>query len=83
MSQIFITKKELQVPVGAILDVADVLIQNEITHEIVGTDSDEDTITLVVQYDRDERKTIHEIEDIIADFMEQDDRENDTRKEED
>ena len=66
-----ITKKELSVPLGAILDVADVLLENDIINNIIGTDSDEDTIILEVEYDKEQREVIHEVEDIIADFLEE------------
>ncbi len=77
MSRTIITKKELHVPVGAMLDVADVLVQNQINHEIIGTDSDEDTIIFEVQYEKDERDAIHEIEDLIADYVEDEESEDD------
>ncbi len=83
MAQTIFTKKELNVPVGAMLDVSDVLIQNQITHEIVGTDADEETITLELQYDKDDRDAIHEIEDLIADYVEDEESEEDDEEEDD
>jgi hypothetical protein len=70
MSTTIITKKELTIPAGVIAQVAEVIIENEIVHEIVASDIDDDTITLEVEYTKDEREIIHEIEDIISDFEE-------------
>ena len=73
-----IVKKELDIPVGLLLEVADILIENEISHEITGTDAETDCITLEVAYDKEQRDTIHEIEDLIDDYEgEEDDEEED------
>lgn len=77
MSKTFITKNELHVPTGAIIQVAKVLLENEITNEIIGTDADEDTIILEVQYEKEQRKAIHEVENIISDFLDEEDEEDD------
>ena len=76
-----VTTKQLEVPVGALMEVADLLIENEITHQMVATDEDNDTITIEVEYDRDDRDTIHEVEDAIDDY-EGDDEEEDADSEE-
>jgi sulfur carrier protein ThiS len=79
-----VTTKQLEVPVGALIEVADLLIENEITHQMVATDEDNDTVTIEVEYDRDERDTIHEIENAIDDYEEDeedsDDYDSDDRK---
>ena len=77
MSKTVITKEQLHVPTGAIIEVADVLLENEITNEIIGTDADEDTIILEVQYEKEQREVIHEVEDIISDFHEETDEHED------
>lgn len=79
MSTTVITKKEIHVPIGALLDVADVLIENEIINDIIGTDADEDAIILEVEYDKSQREIIHDIEDIISDFEETDEHEDDEK----
>lgn len=76
MSNTVITKKELHVPVGAILDVADVLIENDIINDIVGTDDKEDTIIIEVEYEKDQRKIIHKMEGIISDYLEEEQEED-------
>ena len=83
MSTTVITKKELHVPTGAIIEVADVLLENEITNEIIGTNADEDAVILEVQYDKEQREVIHEVEDIISDFLEEAEQEVDSNEEDD
>ncbi len=81
MSTTVITKKEFHVPTGAIIDVADVLLENEITNEIIGTEPDEDVVIIEVQYDKDQREVIHEVEDIISDFLEEAEQEEESNEE--
>ncbi|HEX7906331.1 MAG TPA: hypothetical protein VF487_20795 [Chitinophagaceae bacterium] len=80
MSTTVITKKELHVPTGAIIDVADVLIENEIINEIIGTDTDEDTIIFEIQYGKEQREVIHEVEDMISDFLEEADQDDEAEE---
>ena len=68
MSTTIITRKELEVPLGVLIEVSDILIENGISNEITGTDEDEDTITLEVSFTKEERDIIHEVEDLISDF---------------
>lgn len=82
MSKTVITKNELHVPTGAIIEVADLLLENEITNEIIGTDAEEDTIILEVQYEKEQRDVIHEVEDIISDFHEEADEDQDEEDDE-
>jgi hypothetical protein len=77
MSSTIVTKKELNVPVGAMLEVADVLIENDIFNDIVGTDEDEDTIIIEVEYSKEQRKIIHKMEDIISNYLEEEEEEDD------
>ena len=73
MSKSTITKEELEVPLGVLIDVATQLIDNGINMEIVGTDEDTDSITVEVHYDKEQRETIHEVKDWISDFEESED----------
>jgi hypothetical protein len=82
MSKTVITKNELHVPTGAIIEVADLLLENEITNEIIGTDAEEDTIILEVQYEKEQRDVIHEAEDIISDFHEEENQDEDEEDDE-
>ena len=76
-----VTTKQLEVPVGVLMEVADLLIENEITHQMVATDEDNDTITIEVEYDRDERDTIHEVENAIDDYEGDDEEDADSEEE--
>jgi hypothetical protein len=80
MSKSTITKEELEVPLGVLIDVATQLIDNGINMEIVGTDEDTDCITLEVHYDKEQRETIHEVKDRISDFEESDEDKEDDDK---
>ncbi|WPV65970.1 hypothetical protein [Chitinophaga sp. LS1] len=68
-----ITKKELNVPTSIIIEVADVLLENEITNDIIGTNAENDELVLEVEYEKEQREVIHQIEDMIADHEESDD----------
>jgi hypothetical protein len=80
MSKTTITKQEITVPTGALIEVADILIDQEIPHHITETDEDEDTITLEIEYDKEQREAVHAIEDIISDY-EEDGQEDENDKE--
>lgn len=75
--------KELEVPVGAMPEVVDILMENDLDNSLTGTDEDHELIFLEVSYDKDDedqRSAVHEIEDIIADH-EDDDDDDDEKKE--
>ena len=80
-----LTIKELEVPVGAMIQVADLLIEHEISHVLVATDENNDTVTIEVEYGTGERDIIHEIEDAIDDNTAEstDEDDNDEEEEED
>ena len=67
MSKTTITQEELVVPLNAIIEVVGLLIENELSFEIIETDEDEETITIEVDYNKDEREIIHQVKDIITD----------------
>ena len=71
--------KELEVPVGAMPQVVDILMENDLENSLTGTDEDHDFIYLEVSYDKDDedqKAAVHEIEDIIDDHADDDDEEN-------
>ena len=76
-----IVKKEIEVPVGILMEVADLLIENELSHEIIGTDAENNCLTLEIAYEKDERDTIHEIENLIDDYEEEEDNEEEEEDE--
>ena len=63
------------------MEVADLLIENELPHEITGTDAENNCLTLEIAYEKEERDTIHEIENLIDDYEEEeeDDEEEDAQ----
>jgi hypothetical protein len=74
---------ELEVPTGAMPEVVDILIDNDLDNSLTGTDDDHDFIYLEVIYDKDDddqKAAIHEIEDLIADYNDDDDEEDDDKK---
>lgn len=74
---------ELEVPVGAMPEVVDILIDNDLDNSLTGTDDEHDFIYLEVSYDKnddDQKAAIHEIEDIIADYNDDDDEDDDESK---
>jgi hypothetical protein len=60
--------KELEVPLEAMGDVAAILSENEITNTITGADDDHEIVLVEVQYEKDEKEVISEIEEIISDY---------------
>lgn len=57
--------RELLVPEDAVLEVATLLSENEIENQIIDSDEKEETITLEVRYEKEEKETIAEIIDLI------------------
>ena len=76
-----IIKKEMAVPLDVLIDVIDIILEHEICHQITATDSENNCVTVEVQYERDERDVIREIEDVISDYEESDDDENEEEEE--
>ena len=75
--------KELEVPVGAMPEVVDVLIDNDLDNSLTGTDDDHDFIYLEVCYDKDDedqKAAVHEIEDISDDHADDDDDEENEKE---
>ena len=75
--------KELEVPVGAMPEVVDLLMENELDNSLTGTDEEHELIYLEVSYDKDDedqKAAIHEIEDIIDNYEDEDDEEDEDNK---
>lgn len=75
--------KELEVPVGAMPEVVDVLIDNDLDNSLTGTNEDHELIYLEVSYDKDDedqKAAVHEIEDIIDDHADDDDDEENEKE---
>ena len=72
-----ITTKEFEMPVSALIEVADILIENELHHNIIATDEENESVTIEIEYEKEDRDAIHQIQDIIDDNEESDDDEDD------
>ncbi len=84
MATTTITRKEITVPADLIVEVSAVIEANTLHAEIIGSDEDEDTVTLEVEYSREERSVVREIENLISDHEEDgDDDEDDDEEDED
>lgn len=79
MGKITITRKEINVPSSVIVEVAGLLLENDISHSIIDADEDADELTIELEYSKSKRDTIHEIEDIIADNSDGNDDEQDDK----
>ncbi len=74
--------RELKVPLTAMVDVASMIEENELTVSIQGPQGEErDTIVIEIQYEAGEREAVHALEDFIedawAEIHEDEDDEND------
>ncbi|SFE67741.1 hypothetical protein SAMN05518672_10943 [Chitinophaga sp. CF118] len=72
-----LTKEQFDVPSGIMLEVCGLICEHELQHAIVEVDEDADTISLEIQYSKQDREVIHQIEDLIADNSEDDDDDDD------
>jgi hypothetical protein len=71
--------KELEVPVGVIAEVAEILGDNGIKNRILGVDEDLNNILIEIEYDKDdedERQTVHDIDDVINEYDDEEDENN-------
>ena len=66
-----IVRKEIEVPLGVLVDVADLLLEHDIGHKIIATNTDENTISLEISYDREQRDVFYEITDLIEDHQQE------------
>lgn len=68
--------KELIVPMEAIVEIAKMLEVAQISNTITGTRQDEE-IVIEVEYDRNERQVIFDLEQIIENCYDEDDENED------
>lgn len=62
-----LTSQQFDVPSAAMLEVCALICEHDLHHTIMEVDEDADTITLELQYTKQDRDAIHQIEDLIAD----------------
>ncbi len=58
--------KQLSVPSDAFFEFAQLVGENSVRATIAGTD-DDDTVKVVLEYEPDERATVHYLEDFVED----------------
>ena len=71
--------QELGVPVDAMAEVAEILCENGITNSITGVDDDLTLVFVEVEYEKEEKQFIHDIEDVIEEYLEEKDDEDDDK----
>ena len=70
--------KELNVPLSAMVKVASLIEENELTVSILGPHEEkDDTIVIEVDYEVEEREAVHALEDFIEDTWEELEEEDD------
>ena len=70
--------KELNVPLSAMVKVASLIEENQLTASILGPHEEkDDTIVIEVEYELEERETVHTLEDFIEDTWEELDEDDD------
>jgi hypothetical protein len=68
-----LTKEQFDVPSSIMVEVFGLICERELYHIITAVDADADTISLEIEYSKQDREVIHQIEDLIADNSEDDD----------
>ena len=67
-----LTKEQFDVPSNIMVEVCGLICEHELHHTIMEVDEDADTISLEIEYSKQDRDVIHQIEDLIADNSEDD-----------
>ena len=67
------TKEQFDVPSSIMLEVCGLICEHELRHAIMEVDDDADTISIEIEYSKQDREVIHQIEDLIADNSEEED----------
>lgn len=83
MSKMIITRREMRIPAGALLEVACLLQENELHNSIVGANRATDEIVLEIDYTKDYKDAIDQIKFVINDFKSRQDDDDDDEDEED
>lgn len=68
--------REFEIPTDIIAEVADIIAANELNNKITGTDEEQTVVFVEVHYDKDndeERQAVHEIDDAINDYDDEED----------
>lgn len=66
------TQQQFDIPSHIMLEVCGLICTHELEHTIIEVDEDADTISIELQYSKQDRDIIHQIEDLIADNSDDD-----------
>ena len=83
MSKTIIIRREMRIPIGALLEVAHLLEGNDLQNSIVAADSSTDEIVLKIDYTKDYKGAIDQIKFVITDFKSRQDDDDDEHEEDD
>lgn len=74
--------RKFNVPADLMTQFAGVMTENDLNNTIVGYDLDADEITVEVDYEADQKKMMHDIQDKIDEYNEENEKEDDEDDEE-
>ncbi len=63
--------RTIKVPLAVLPVIADLIIDNDLQHEIIASNNAEPSVTLNITYDKSERPIIHKIHDYIDEYWEE------------
>ncbi len=63
--------RTIKVPFAALPAIADLIIDNDLQHEIIASNNAEPSVTLDITYDKSERSIIHKIHDYVDEYLEE------------
>jgi|GEM_PF-6040061 len=68
-----IRTRTFDVPSALMVDFAEVIVDNDLAISIENYDHDEDEITIEVDYEADQKDLMHELQDKIDDYYDEED----------
>lgn len=83
MSKTIITRREMRIPIGALLEVVHLLEENDLQNSIIRADSSTDEIILKIDYTKDYKGAIDQIKFVVTDFKSRQDDDDDDDEEDD
>ena len=65
-----IMQKNIDIPLPILGTIAEMMQQHNLRHEVIAGNAMDNTITLEINYERETRSFMHDIEDYVEDFRE-------------
>jgi hypothetical protein len=75
--------RTFDVPADLIVEFAEVVIENGLAASIEGYDSEEDEVSIEVDYEASQKKLMHQLQDKIDDYNEEEEEEEGEEDEDD